>query len=145
MAAIVPAEEVRVSEAKVDIVRPLVSLDEAVRAFNEYQKLKQKLAGPGDFIKFKDRDGNLKEAPTKQWRSKLTRFFGISVEIVKEEVETLPDGSFVVKVTARATAPNGLFMYGDGSCWSKTKEGRGDLYHNTRSHAVTVSIPLWCD
>jgi hypothetical protein len=121
----------------IGIVRPLVTVDAAVAAFNEYQQLKQKLRGPGDFITFTDRNGQQKEAPTKQWRSKLTRFFGISCEIVKEEIETLPDGSFVVKVTAKATAPNGLYMYGDGSCWSKTKEGRGDLYHNTRSHAVT--------
>lgn len=120
------------------IVRPLVSIDEAVKAFNEYQKLKTKLRGPGDFARFKDRDGNEKEAPTKQWRAKITRFFGINCEMILEEREDLPDGTFVIKVRYRAIAPNGMSMEGDGSCWSKTKEsGKGDLYHNTRSHAHT--------
>lgn len=134
----------RVKADSFGILKPLVTPDEAVKAFNEYQQLKQTLRGAGDFIGFRDRDGNPKEAPTKQWRSKLTRFFGISTEVVEEQMEYLPDGSFVVKVKARATAPNGLYQEGDGSCWSKTKErfdsyGNpiGDLYHNTRSHAIT--------
>lgn len=129
---------------QVGIVKPLVTPDEAVQAFNAYQQLKQKLRGEGDFVQFEDRNGNQKEAPTKQWRSKLSRFFGISCDIVSEEIQNLPDGTFVVKVTARAVAPNGLYQLGDGSCWSKTKERydndgnlKGDLYHNTRSHAVT--------
>jgi len=126
-----------------NIVRPLVSIDEAVRMFNEYQKLKQKLRGEGDFIEFTDYKGNKKEAPTKQWRTKLTRFFGVSVEIIEERKEDLPDGSFIYYAKVRATAPNGLFVEADGSCWSKTKEStdrRGnlkDIYHLTRSHAIT--------
>lgn len=139
--------DVPVLGEQVGIVKPLVNADEAVRAFNEYQQLKNKLRSDGDFVKFKVKrkdpeTGKIteewKECPTKQWRSKLTRFFGISVEVVSEEIQTLPDGSFVVKAVARAIAPNGLYMYGDGSCWSRAKEdGKGDLYHNTRSHAVT--------
>lgn len=132
-----------VSVKESSFLRPLISIDEAVEVFNEYQRLKKKLRGEGDFIEFTDRQGNKKEAPTKQWRAKLTRFFGISTQIISESVEYLPDGSFVVKVVVRATAPNGLFCDGDGSCWSKTKEEtdrRGnlrDIYHNTRSHAIT--------
>jgi len=124
-------------------VRPLLSADSAVEAFNEYQALKIKLRGDGDFITFYDRDGNKKEAPTKSWRSKLTRFFGISVEIVSEKMDTLPDGSFLFTAVAKAIATNGLFMFGDGSCWSKTKNEKDrkgnpvDIYHNTRSHAIT--------
>lgn len=124
-------------------IRPLISVDQAVEAFNQYQALKAKLRGDGDFVQFSDRNGNIKEAPTKAWRSKLTRFFGISVEILSESMELLPDGSFVVKAIAKAIAPNGLFMIGDGSCWSKTKnefDKKGnpiDIYHNTRSHAIT--------
>ena len=120
------------------LVRPLVNVDKAVEAFNEYQQLKDKLRQPGDFIEFTDRKGNTKEAPTKGWRSKLTRFFGISCEIIEEHREDLPDGTFIYHITAKATAPNGLTQVGDGMCWSKTKENStGDLYHNTRSHAFT--------
>ncbi len=130
-------------ETQSGFIRPLLSVDQAVDAFNQYQALKTKLRGEGDFITFTDHLGNVKEAPTKSWRSKLTRFFGISVEIVSETTEQLADGSFVVKVIAKAIAPNGLFMFGDGACWSKTKnekDRRGnpvDIYHNTRSHAIT--------
>jgi len=130
-------------ETQSGFIRPLLSVDQAVEAFNQYQALKTKLRGEGDFIAFTDHLGNVKEAPTKSWRSKLTRFFGISVEIVSETTEQLADGSFVVKVIAKAIAPNGLFMFGDGACWSKTKnekDRRGnpiDIYHNTRSHAIT--------
>ena len=133
-------EELLPEKVQPQIVRPLITPEEALKAFNEYQALKKRLRGEGDFVEFTDAKGQKKEAPTKQWRTKLTRFFGISVEIVKEEVEYLPDGSFVYKATARAIAPNGLFMEADGSCWSKTKEKAGigkDLYHLTRSHAIT--------
>jgi len=134
--------ELQVQE-RAGFIRPLLSVDQAVEAFNQYQTLKTKLRADGDFIQFTDRKGNKKEAPTKAWRSKLTRFFGISVEVIHEDTETLPDGSFLVKALARASAPNGLYMVGDGSCWSKTKNdvdqyGRPvDIYHNTRSHAIT--------
>jgi hypothetical protein len=133
-------EELLPEKVQPQIVRPLITPEEALKAFNEYQALKKKLRGEGDFVEFTDARGQKKEAPTKQWRTKLTRFFGISVEIVKEEIEYLPDGSFVYKATARAIAPNGLYMEADGSCWSKTKEKAGmgkDLYHLTRSHAIT--------
>ncbi len=122
------------------IIKPLVNPEEALQAFNEYQALKKKLRGEGDFVEFKDKKGNKREAPTKQWRTKLTRFFGISVEIIKEEVEYLQDGTFIYKATARAKAPNGLYVDGDGTCWSKTKESKDavkDIYHLTRSHAIT--------
>jgi len=124
-------------------IRPLVSADDAVAQFNEYQQLKKKLRGDGDFISFTDRQGNRKEHPTKQWRSKLTRFFGIAIDVVNEEMKLLPDNSFVVNIQVRATAPNGMSMLGDGSCWSKIKtdtdrHGKAvDIYHNTRSHAYT--------
>jgi len=129
----------------IGFIKPLVGVDEAVEAFNEYQKLKNKLKGPGDFVGFKDRQGNIREAPTKQWRAKLTRFFGITCEFVEEQTENLPDGSFIVKCRYRAVAPNGLSMEADGSCWSKTKvkydefgnPKLSDLYHDTRSHAHT--------
>jgi len=127
-------------KVQTQIIKPLVSPDEALHAFNEYQALKKKLRGEGDFVEFRDKKGNKREAPTKQWRTKLTRFFGISVEIIKEEVEYLQDGTFIYKATARAKAPNGLYVDGDGTCWSKTKESKDavkDIYHLTRSHAIT--------
>lgn len=121
------------------IVRPLVDYKQAVAAFNEYQDLKKRLRTEGDFVSFPTKDG-VKETPTKQWRSKLTRFFGITCELISEEKEDFPDGTFVIKVRYRATAPNGMSMEGDGACSSVTKASNArnsDIYHNTRSHAHT--------
>lgn len=122
------------------ITRPLVTTEQAINAYNEYQQLKQAVAGPEDFIAFRQQGREL-EAPTKKWRVKLCKFYGVSCEIVSEEIEHMPDGSYVFKATAKATAPNGQFMYGDGSCWSETKKTafgkNSDVVHNTRSHAVT--------
>jgi hypothetical protein len=128
---------------QIEVIRPLVAADRAVEIFNEYQSLKGKLASEGDFREYTDSGGRKRQMPTKQWRTKLTRFFGIDVRISEERIEQLEDGSFVVYAKARAEHPNGLFMESDGTCWSKTKErykdGKpiGDLYHNTRSHAIT--------
>lgn len=111
-------------------------IEDAVKVFNEYQELKLKLRSEGDFVVFQTNQGE-REAPTKQWRAKLTRFFNISLDIIKEEIRQEIDG-FTVRVWVKAIAPNGSYVVGDGACWSKTKENtKGDLFHNTYSHAVT--------
>lgn len=128
------------SETIATITRPLVSAEQAIEIYNEYQKLKQAVAGPEDFITLYS-EGKPLEAPTKKWRVKLCKFYGVSCEIVSEELEHMPDGSYVFKAVARAEAPNGQYMFGDGSCWSETKKNafgkNSDIVHNTRSHAVT--------
>lgn len=129
------------NEPKVTISRPLVNAAQAIEIYNEYQQLKQAVAGPEDFVTFYDSKRRPMEAPTKKWRVKLCKFYGVSCEVISESVEHMPDGSYVVKATARAEAPNGQYMFGDGSCWSETKKNsfgkNSDIFHNTRSHAVT--------
>lgn len=114
------------------IIRPIVMVDEALEAWKEYQALKDKLASDGDFVKI----GN-KMHPTKQFSNKISRFFGLSVSIVKAEKET-GDASdlFTWHIWARATAPNGQFRDGDGHCSSKERNFT-HLEHDVYATAVT--------
>ena len=93
------------SEVKNEIIEmkliPAMSIDETVAAFKEYQSLKKKLQDSGDFVKFQSKDGT-KEAPTKQWRTKVGRYFGICAEITKEWDTKEDDGSITYHKRARA-------------------------------------------
>ncbi len=114
------------------IIRPIVKIDEALEAWREYQGLKEKLASDGDFVKI-----GSKAHPTKQFANKMSRFFGLSVEIVKAEKVTDEDG-FTWHIWARAIAPNGQHRDGDGHCSSKERNFT-HLEHDVYATAVTRS------
>ena len=130
------------NEVKNEIIEmkliPAMSIDETVAAFKEYQSLKKKLQDSGDFVKFQSKDGT-KEAPTKQWRTKVGRYFGICAEITKEWDTKEDDGSITYHKRARAThLKSGLFQEATGGCNTGEKErGGSKKYHNAESHAET--------
>jgi len=103
------------------IVRPIATPEVALAAWKEYQNLKKKIAGPGDFTLVRG-----KEHPNKQFANKLSKFFGISVEIIKAEREERP-GGYTWHAWARAIAPNGQFRDGDGHCSNLDKAHKEDL------------------
>ena len=117
---------------------PAMSIDETVSAFKEYQSLKKKLEGKGDFIKFGSGTGE-KEAPTKQWRVKLSRYFGLCAEITKEWDTKEDNNSITYHKRARVThTKSGLFYEATGACNTGEKERDGaKKYHNAESHAET--------
>jgi uncharacterized protein YhfF len=117
---------------------PAMNMTEAVSAFDEYQELQNKLARDGDFVTFKTRDG-VKPCPTKQWRVKLERFFGLSVEITKDWDTTEEDKSVTYHKRVRVThTKSGLFHEATGSCNTKEKErDYAKKYHNAEAHAET--------
>lgn len=117
---------------------PAMSIDETVSAFKEYQNLKKKLEGRGDFIKFGTGKGE-KEAPTKQWRVKLSRYFGLCAEITKEWDTQENDNTITYHKRARVThLKSGLFYEATGACNTGEKERDGSKkYHNAESHAET--------
>lgn len=168
------AEEIVISEEtsqslptiipKGGIVKPLVTPDEAVEAWKEYQQLKAKIIEASDIQKIQGRDF-LKKS---YWR-KLEKFFGVSLECRSETsedmevairtlseggrkvIEYYPDGTApedyhlndillrttrVFSARYRAIAPNGQYCEGDGYCdiWEK---GYANSYHNARATAHT--------
>jgi len=115
------------------IIRPVATPEQALQAWNEYQALKQKLAGPGDFAKIQGRDW-----PTKQYANKLTRFFNLSVEIRERWREDHDDGTFTWHIISRAIAPNGVYRDGDGHCHSGERKF-SHIQHDVFATAVTRS------
>jgi len=100
---------------------PAMKIDEVVGAFDEYQQLREKLEKDGDFVEFITPQGK-KKAPTKQWRVKLERFFGLSVEIVKEWESKEENGTTTYHKRARVThTKSGLFHEATGACNTNEK------------------------
>lgn len=134
------------------IVRLPVKVEEAVSAWKEYQSLRTALKGAGDFQKFQVKQKNEfgqwetteKEAPTKQWANKLSRFFNVEVRVVtREKVDEEEDKGikhFTWYVTAVAVAPNGLAREGEGACSSYEKVDRyGKLPARARHDVYTTA------
>lgn len=112
------------------MIRPIVKIEEALAAWQEYQALKTKLASDGDFVEIQG-----KQHPTKLFANKISRFFGLSVQIVKADKEVTDDG-FTIHIWARATAPNGQYRDGDGHC-SSGERNFTHLEHDVYATAVT--------
>lgn len=112
------------------IVMPAVSPEDAVKAFEAYQSLAKKIMTDDDVQQIQGKSFKKKSF----WR-KCQRFFNLSVEITKEEREVY-DGYFAYKFVVRATAPNGAFMDGTGTC-SSNEKGMEKNEHNTRAIAET--------
>ena len=124
-------ETKEITKVQEGIVMPLVSPEQAVAAFDAYQKLAEKIMRPEDVQKIGD-----KEFKKKSFWRKCQRFFNLSLELSKEWKEEKADKSYTYFVIYRATAPNGAFMDGDGACTNNEK-GRLRTEHDTRSTAHT--------
>jgi len=116
---------------KANIVMPAVSPEEAVKAWNAYLDLKKRIAEPDDKQIIQGREFYKKS----YWR-KLATFFNLSVEVVEERQEKLPDGNVVFHFTCKATAPNGRYAIGTGTC-DLMEKGYRNTIHNARSTAET--------
>lgn len=114
------------------IITPQITPQQAREAWRAYQELCQAILTPNDFVKVNGKDFKKKSA----WR-KLSTAFNLSTEIVKEERTDYED-YFVVRITARTTAPNGRFMDGTGSCASNERSF-SHKEHDVRSTAETRS------
>ena len=115
------------------IVRPAVTPDEAIEAWNEYQALKKRIVTPEDVQVIQGKDF-LKKS---YWR-KIATFFNLQVGCVKEEHFKDEDGILHYLVIHRASHPNGRYSDGDGAC-SSDEKGLPKTFHNTRAIAMTRS------
>lgn len=105
------AEKQPVIESPGGIVMPAVSAQEAIKAWDAYQDLKNQILDPSvDVQHIQGKDFKKKS----YWR-KVATFFNLSIETVREEKEQV-NRTFVWHFTVRATAPNGRYAEGVGSC-----------------------------
>lgn len=112
------------------IVMPAVTPQQAIESWEKYQALKEKVKTKDDIQTISD-----KEFLKKSYWRKIARFFNLSVEVVEERYDR--DGDLhIFHFKARATAPNGAFVDGVGSCDSSEK-GLAKSIHNTRTIAET--------
>jgi len=116
--------------AQSGIVMPAVSTEEAVKAWDAYLDLKKKIATKDDTQIIQGREFFKKS----YWR-KLATFFNLSVEVVEEREEGT-EANRIYHFICKATAPNGRFAQGAGTC-DQLEKGRKNTIHNTRSTAET--------
>ena len=119
-----------VALVKTGIVMPAVSATEAVKAWDTYLELKEKIATKEDTQFIQGRPFFKKS----YWR-KLATFFNLSVGVIKEREEGTNENR-IYHFVCKATAPNGRYAVGTGTC-DQMEKGRKNTIHNTRSTAET--------
>jgi len=118
-----------------EFAKPLVSVQEAKEAFKTYQELMQALITEGDIVKIQ----NARKIK-KSGLNKISKFFGISCEIVRaySEKQIGPQGGKIViwRVWAKAIAPNGQFRVAGAAC-SSNERRFAHLEHDVYTTAET--------
>jgi hypothetical protein len=100
-----------------ELIKPIANLEEIVDAFKKYQQLKTELQAEGDIFIIKN-----KECSTRVFDDKLSKFFGISVDIIRTvREENKSTGELVWYVWAKAISPHGQFKVAGGACSSKER------------------------
>ena len=117
MTAVVPSRLNLERPAFSLLVKPVVSNQEILTAWQAYQDLKLKLLTKDDFAIIQGQEFAKKSA-----YRKLALAFGVSVEITDEKRIELSGNNFGYDVTAKATSPNGRFMFSMASAHSNEKK-----------------------
>lgn len=143
-------EIVEVPQQQSGIVMPVMNGAQALEAWGQYQDLINKVCVDEDYQMIQDKKFRKKSG----WR-KIATFFNLSVDKVDESKEQIGD-AIVWHFTLKATAPNGRYSVGSGSCdmfekaqlrdgkymsWNKWKKifepATPNSLHNIRSTAET--------
>jgi hypothetical protein len=163
-----PSELVPI-EGEYRVVRPLVSADEALTQWNEYQALVRKIIGDSDIQTFSE-DGHQRSFIKKSGWQKLATYYGISIAMVDERLFHKHDPKTCLRVASpdkfgdvkdcgcavvgaryvvRATAPNGRSVEGIGLATFNEKRARytriehdlaGKAYTRAVSRAVSAMV-----
>lgn len=131
-------------ERRSEVLHPL-DVDQLAASFEEYQQLLPRLLKASDYQDAgRDRDGNPRRFVKKSGWRKIATAFDLDVILVSDEVERDTEGRVLrAKVIARAIAPSGRTMDGDGYCAadeSRFTSGKGDtskLENDLRATATT--------
>lgn len=107
-------------ERRNEVIRPL-NADDVAESFDEYQRLLPRLLNDSDY---QAAEAGKRFVKKSGWR-KIATAFDLDIQILVEEVERDADGHILrAKTTARATAPSGRVMDGDGYCTIDEFTGR---------------------
>ncbi len=102
-------------------IAPALTIDQAKEQLKTYRDLEQALKEDGDFVKFWTKQGK-KDCPTKHWRTKIERFFGLSCIIIKDWREIEKDDSVTYFRRASAFKPGTELRHeAEGACNTKEK------------------------
>lgn len=119
-AAVSASTELAPRARRSEVIRPL-DADQLVQSFAEYQELLPKLLRESDY---QEAEAGKKFVKKSGWR-KIGAAFDLDVRIIAEVVERDDYGRILrAKTTARATAPSGRVMDGDGYCTIDEFTGR---------------------
>lgn len=114
------------------LVRPAGTPTDVAEAFTEYAQVCERVLDDGDYQQI----GNKKFRTKSAWR-KLAVAYGVNLALVEERVERDQFGGLLrVHTTVRATAPNGRFADGVGSC-DCDERSFSHLEHDVRGTAFT--------
>jgi hypothetical protein len=136
----VPGELVRTPDVGA-VIRPL-DLAQTREAMQQYQQGLASLLTAEDY---QNAGGGRRFVKKSGWR-KIATWFGLSVELRKDDVERDEEGNVTrATVWARAVAPNGRFADADGHCdvneeRFKDARGRQKLENDLRATAATRAI-----
>ncbi|MFH1486640.1 MAG: hypothetical protein ABIH46_11260 [Chloroflexota bacterium] len=128
------------SSGIVRILRPVVSVQEAVQAWNEYQELCKALLTEEDYQPIQGKRFKKKSA----WR-KLGNVFALSVvplekSILRADPEDPTSQVAYAEFTVQATAPNGRTMAGWGACSVHEERGFTKPDHDIPATAMTRAV-----
>jgi hypothetical protein len=129
-------------ERRSEVLKPL-DPDTLLESFAAYQKLLQRLLVPEDWQGAPNRPGSF--VKKRGWR-KIATAFDLDVLMIRSEVERDADGTPIrAEVWARAIAPSGRSMDGDGYCSAdeprfQKASGRQKLENDLRATATTRAM-----
>ena len=115
----------------ITIVKPIVSIPEALSSWKSYEELKMSIKTSTDIQLIQG-----KEFLKKSFWRKMSKFFGLSLELKSENNIKQEDNSHTWYAVYRAYARTGDFMDGDGACNTHEK-GRILTTHDARATAHT--------
>jgi hypothetical protein len=101
-----------------DIVRPVVSPERVLKAFNQLQEIKRKILTKDDYLEIGNRT-----FVRKSGLRKVRVCFNLSMMLIKEERRALDDGHYEFTAYVRVQAPNGVFVEAVSSCTSNEPFG----------------------
>jgi len=116
------------------IVKPLITVEEAVEAWRQFEDLKKRLLIEDDYQQISD-----KKYIKRSGLRKLGVFFGLSSNLNDEERTDREDKTFMWRITVYVTAPNKREMPGVGICDSKERNF-AHLEHDVYATAYTRAL-----